>query len=690
MNFKYCIVPLIYSLTLVGCVPTNNNSEHSISFKETEITLEEETSYDLKENLELVGISEYLIWSTSNDFIATIDQNGLVTGVCEGSATISVHSSLDRKIEATCNISVIQKREKSDSEINFTSYQMKTYHYTSGPLTYTEVYYRDDQLVKTPYISLKNYYNLLTNHEMTITKTGEGTYILVANGEEATVNTTTDVLTCADYQMFISSTIYRQENVPNVYYDGAPFLRIRDVTSEEEPEPITINFAKYNINLFGRDDDIYLPVATASNMFMGPTMLTCFTTADALWFIDPNDPHWETGQLLQAAKYQQEVGKSFTGSSKRRTKAEARFAYGELCFLIDTYYGLPGREYLHNELAETRDLDKVLLEKNDVTRQAREFLLSQDVVEYLAGLRMLAAFVDDAGHSVADYGARYYFYYNRDLGYEVDQKLASIGFNAYIYEAESNTDYNYRNALSNAHYRAPVQTNNSYVVNGDTLYFRMDQFDFNIYDWNKFYKNHTTMPYDAVGNFKRALDAYKDSTVVKNVVVDITENPGGYADIVAAYMGLMNCNTYQHSYDTIGRREITINYDFDKNFDGVFDEQDKNIYYNYNFAILCSGYSFSCGNLLPMQAKENGIVILGDKSGGGSCAVIDASSSEGLYVRLSCPDHLRGLDGTDYEFGVPADYTLYTKTGDEYDFSNFYKISVLSEKMNEFYSELHL
>lgn len=579
--------------------------------------------------------------------------------------------------------------EKPDDKIKLTSVEMKTYHYTNTTSIKTEVFYRDDVLTSIPYISLKNYYKLLTNHELTVVENEHGIYTVTsANGEEALINTEDDFLSCNDYQNFISSTIYRQDNVSNVYFDGAPFLRVKNVTSAKNPKPKTINFKKYNINLIGRNDDIYLPLPTASNMFMGPTMITCFYTPDAIYFVDPNDPKWETSGLMGDSGYHTGLNKTFNAES--RTEYEAKFSYGELCFLVDTYYGLPGREYIHSELKETRDLDKVLSEKNDVTRQARTFLLSTDYAEYLAGIQMLASFLSDAGHSVVDLGTDYYLNHNSSLSSKVQRVLNSVGFSERQYSAASNVGYDYIYGLYDARNNATSVSNNNYVTQGDTLFYRFNQFDFDIYTWNKYYQNagSTNLPKDAVGNFKRALDKYKNSTIVKNVVVDISMNPGGYGDVVCAFMGLMNKPTYQCSYDTINERLIKVNYEFDKNFDGVFDEHDEEVTYNYNFAILCSGYSFSCGNLLPAQAKENGIAVLGDQSGGGSCAVIDASSAEGLYVRLSCQDHLSGIDGTDYEFGVPADYKLVT--GDSttgYDFSNFYNIFLMSQKINEFYSE---
>ena len=685
MKIKYSIIPLICSLVLVGCTPKRVNS---ISLNETSITLEETNEFTLDVTFDPVDATNKKInWTTSDKFVATVNDKGLVTGLNEGYATITATSASDPKLKAECEVTVVAKQEKADSEVNFVAKTMKTYHYTKSSTQNETVYFRDDRLNKFPYISLKRYYQLLTNHELTITKTGDDLYqVISANGEEATINTNTDVLTCADYQNFISSTIYRQDNVPNVYFDGAPFLRVKNVTHSKEADPTTINFKKYNINLFSKDDDIYLPVSTASNMFMGPTMVTCFCTADTMYFIDPNDPHWETSSLLRTSRYQTGISKFFTNG--KRTKEDARFSYGELCFLIDTYYGLPGREYLHDELKASRDLDKVLFEHSDVTKQARAYLLSTDAGEYLAGIHMLAAFISDAGHSVADYGVSYLEWSDAALHTAASAALSAIKFNSSDYEAKSNIDGNYMAGLRDARYAGPQAENNGFVLEGDTLFYRFNQFDFDIYQWNDYYLNPgaNSLPGDAVGNFKRMLDQYKDSTTVKNVVVDISTNPGGYGDVVAAFMGLMNKNTYQHSLDTIGNRYVTVNYEFDKNFDGVFDEHDTDITYNYNFAILCSGYSFSCGNLLPIQAKESGIVVLGDQSGGGCCAVIDASSAEGIYVRLSCQDHLAGLDGTEYEFGVPADYKLVTKHGNSYDFSDFYNISVLSSKIQEYYS----
>ena len=420
---------------------------------------------------------------------------------------------------------------------------------------------------------------------------------------------------------------------------------------------------------------------------MGPTMITCFYNKDSIYFIDPNDPEFDTGTAIRNYNYQNGIYKFY--NDDKRTSDEARFTYGEICFLVDTYYGLPGREYLHKDLVKYHDLDKALLENSDMTRIARTYLLSTDISKYFAGMLMLDSFLSDAGHSVTSYGVQLALSLDSKtaLKDKVLENLSDIGFDSNNYAAKRNASQNYRNSL-----RTVINNMGfvdcSYMRKGNTLMYTFDSFNFDIHDWNKYYKNPNidNLPKDALGNFKKMLEEHKDNSSIKNIVINISNNGGGYGDLVVAFLGLMGCETYQHMHDMINDNYVTTYYDFDANFDGVFDEKDKNVQYNFRFAILCSARSFSCGNLLPALAKESGIMILGDKSGGGSCAVIDATSAEGFYIRLSCQNHLAYLNGEEVEYGVPADYTLVVDNGDDtYDFSNFYNMEIMSSEIDKFY-----
>jgi hypothetical protein len=80
---------------------------------------------------------------------------------------------------------------------------------------------------------------------------------------------------------------------------------------------------------------------------------------------------------------------------------------------------------------------------------------------------------------------------------------------------------------------------------------------------------------------------------------------------------------------------ITWFYDVDRNFDGNFDEKDAEVKYDLNFCILTSKLAFSCGNLLPSLCNDAGLLLLGEHSGGGSCAVAQYRTPEGFRYQIS-------------------------------------------------------
>ena len=596
-------------------------------------------------------------------------------------------------ILGTLLISSCKSSSKADSESKiepdidgFDKKSMEVCHYVLNNIINIDTYYRKDKLQEVPHISLKKYYNLLTKKEMSINKTSDGVYEVIANKEKAIINTNKDTLDTDDYAKFISTSIYRQDDVQNYYFDGAPFLKVKEVVYETKPKHIQLDFNKYGIDLIGTDDDIILPITTASNLFTGPTMITCFTTKNRIYFIDPNDSTYETSSYYMNAEVNKDIVNTFKNG--KRSVEIANYTYRQLCFLIDTYYGLPGREYIHNELAETRDLDAVLSSKNDMSKKAKELLLSTDMYEYFAGIDILDSFLSDAGHSVASVGVRYVKMNNPEINTKVGAILDSIGFDASDYAAKRNADNNYTNTLYKKYMEKNI-SNNSYKKYGDTLVYRFESFMFDLNGWIAHYKEPSMnpIPNDAFYNFKKMLDENEKDSSIKNVVLDISFNGGGFGDMVVGMMGLMTGQTYLHCKDMVTDSVVTTKFDLDANFDGVFDEKDKNVSYHYNYAILSSAYSFSCGNLLPSQAKDNNIMLLGDKSGGGSCAVVDTTTYEGLYVRLSCQNHFLMKNNEELEMGVTPDLYLYEKNESTYDFSKFYDFSYISTKMNEFYNK---
>lgn len=105
--------------------------------------------------------------------------------------------------------------------------------------------------------------------------------------------------------------------------------------------------------------------------------------------------------------------------------------------------------------------------------------------------------------------------------------------------------------------------------------------------------------------------------------------------------------------------------------------------YNFNYGVLTSNLSFSCGNLFPSLMKDMGYPIIGEKSGGGACAVQQFVTPEGLQYQLSSArarltnDKWENIDG-----GIEPDYII-DLSGAAPDFSALYDVAAISNYIKD-------
>lgn len=93
-----CFIACAFLLLLVGCVPDAST---------TTITITSDQIVQVGCQMVLRSNVDSVVWSSDNEEIATIDQNGIVTGVSIGIATIRVQSVSDATLFATRQITVI-------------------------------------------------------------------------------------------------------------------------------------------------------------------------------------------------------------------------------------------------------------------------------------------------------------------------------------------------------------------------------------------------------------------------------------------------------------------------------------------------------------------------------------------------------------------------------------------------------
>jgi C-terminal processing protease CtpA/Prc len=206
----------------------------------------------------------------------------------------------------------------------------------------------------------------------------------------------------------------------------------------------------------------------------------------------------------------------------------------------------------------------------------------------------------------------------------------------------------------------------TYVKKGDTAVCVFDSFnERNEQAWKDYYAGKGPMP--TVENAPKDdmvifLDALKKAAAdpeVKNFVIDITANGGGSADIVLAMTSLILDKSYISQDNSLTGQRSIVEYEVDRNFNGVFDAADKDVRYDLNFAVLTSPMSFSCGNLFPSILKDAGVPVMGATSGGGACAIQAMCTADGFCFQISSfRARLNTLDGENIDGGVTPDIPI--------------------------------
>ena len=212
-----------------------------------------------------------------------------------------------------------------------------------------------------------------------------------------------------------------------------------------------------------------------------------------------------------------------------------------------------------------------------------------------------------------------------------------------------------------------------YSQDGKTAMYMFDSFIFttgdvlNGDDLDRLYKEDSYM------NLVHVFEEIKSKGTVKNIILDISTNGGGTVGVMLKLLALLSKDNHTKItyFDSPTGQVVSMICNVDTNQDGEYDEKD--VYGNdFNFYILTSDCSFSCGNAFPCVAKlEGNAKIIGQKSGGGECAISIHYLPNSQYVYHSSNLHLGYYDAdknvfTGFEKGATPDIEI-KNTSDFYD-----------------------
>lgn len=634
---------------------------------------------------------------------------GLVLAMTAGTAENTYAKEDNKKDEAVTGKESFEEKEIPVFKDELTDETITIRFYESTP--------------NIPYVGIKEYYDCIMENSkddedkaMTIKKDHDNTYLLKSAHGEAVVDTEKGTMTSENMTEFTNIMCLVREGMDNCYLDGLPYVQVKD-TKITGNGYVKFDFAKYNIKIYGGPEDVYFPESTLSNIFTDLVYHYTVCNGETFYFNEVDPGNHENISSIDR-EYLKPVFDRFD-EDFNRPEDLAEYSFNELCFSFDNFYGLPGRAVLNDEIEE-KGLEQALADYGEEGQKTLELLKSPNFVEYYNGLLKLQLFVNDAGHTRVDSivmaDARTDELVNAisDLQKKLESEFEVI--KAESDEVGSCNRYYY----SRKKMRDDVYKGEKYIKQGDTAVYVLDSFmGFDIDKWNEYYTGDgarptiLTMKDDDMLLIDECMkDAVKDPDI-RNFVIDCSNNTGGSLDEVAMLYCLITGNREAtfHMDNSLTGQKIEETYEADTNFDSVFDEKDEREPYDLNFAILTSENAFSCGNLFPSVMKDDGYLIMGERSGGGGCAVLVQSTGEGMTYRMSAyRGRLVNKDGEGIDNGIPVDIDLIPKrsngepkyvtvhgvqidaegnTGDRRcpDYSEFYNINRLSEEINRFYKK---
>ena len=605
----------------------------------------------MKSNSNIKAISKFIAFVTAFTSIAA--SSGLTAFAAEEAEPAFTEKSLTALVNSIDNVASIECR-----------------YYNAMP--------------NVPYMKLSQYYNLWTGQELAIANNNDGTYeVTVPAGVKGTYDVENDIVSTDDAGYFFMPE--DELNAENPYAN----LYIRSPEVDYTAAALEIDFSNYNIDLMGDENEIWVPVATLCDVYASSLKIPFFME-DTLIFGNELMSEFSITNLPLSESHGAGLLNQYANG---RPADLAEFNYNELCLAFDLNYGFPGRPYF-TDLIKEKGLDGMLTEGNDTTKTIKELLLSTDFVAYNCGFDLLNMYLWDGGHTQF---VALPAIYNQDFALQAQQYAMSLGVglenSADIYGdqmsmiASQTAILEARNAMfETADSVEFYDSGAAYIVKDNTAIFGFDSFVTDMAAWVSYYNGDAELPKEIVTDFYNCILSADENPEITNFVIDLGTNTGG-AVMVADYMlGLIADIDAIHYKDNINDIPMGEKFEVDKNFDKVIDIKDDEFTTDLNFGVITSNMSFSCGNLFPSIARENGIMLMGEKSGGGSCAIDVHVTADGMPFIISSGVCLTDKDFNSIDLGITPDYETFKLNADgTKDFSNTYNFDTINNCFDDFY-----
>lgn len=524
--------------------------------------------------------------------------------------------------------------------------------------------------INIPYISVSDYFDEFFNTRLT--KSVIDHKYTYKNSFEGTL--TFDVKNST----FSSTSLSSFSNHPDFMENNSKlfikYLKRDESTSIEK----SVSLSKYDIAIY-EDEDVYAPLSFLSSLAGGLAGYNVSYNGKDIYVLD------FAGQLGLETDPNYFGSKYFNENNDLRPNDVINYTYNELCFVFDNLRGYTKQLYMGDDNLLELGLDGVLSKDYPKTK---EYLLSTNKDNYYEGLYALFNALNDGGHTTLVYAGNSFAKAANKLS---EQEFENINNDISTLSTSKKgvltSFYGAKSSFASISEKKYYQYDNEAKI----AYIGFDKFNVDYQGWDDYYNGLADAPVssDTYAYVRSKMIQAKEDGA-KNLVLDLTTNGGGSSYALEGILGLFNnAQGYIRIKDTFNDYIATEYHSIDLNLDGKFDDLDKEFArsFNFNVGVLTSNYAFSCGNLLPFNMKELGYKIIGEKTGGGSCAVSYESIQDGIvYVHSS---YLCLVDkyGENIDGGVEVDFPIERTqiSSNLYDCSNFFNLASIGNYLDTAY-----
>lgn len=398
--------------------------------------------------------------------------------------------------------------------------------------------------------------------------------------------------------------------------DRSPIAKPVDTPKPVEND-VTLSLSEYHIDLVTSKDTVLIPFAIANSLFFNVGEKNFTYSGKAIY---------ESNSLSYSNVNASYFSYSNEEKNAPRNEDSATFNRNVTFFLLNTFFGRKDEAVF----TDFRDYAKSLGVYDD--------LASTDPLTSCEALAYLIEAIDDLHSAFRSPSPKI----GKMGGTDEKDVTTTNG----IIKARSkgagfrkNNYYTKHNYLNEARKTALGDGDlTGFHYYGDTCIIRFDGFT-RLSNDLVFSSNGTvtSQPYKN-NTFNLFYDAFKDlknHPEITKIAIDESINGGGDVTTLIELAGFFMPEIHTNMKNKLTGIVRNISYKVDTNYDGQYDEND---YPGVNYDIYClvSNVSFSCGNLFPFILQENKAAsIVGETTGGGSCAVMPMISPEGDSFQIS-------------------------------------------------------